>query len=193
MLKRYLKNNQSIGLILVAIGLLYPFLVYLGLNNMKPGAVIILVLIFAGLRIVFSTHGDRFFRQGLRGIAIFAAIVVLAGFLIESEFAVKAYPVAMNIGFAAIFSYTLFRQPTMIERFARLREHVITERIRRYTHHVTCVWIVFFLLNGSASAWTALWGSREQWMLYNGVISYGLIAALFGLEFLLRQRVRARD
>ena len=83
--------------------------------------------------------------------------------------------------------------PIMIERFARLREHVITERIRRYTHHVTCVWIVFFLLNGSASAWTALWGSREQWMLYNGVISYGLIAALFGLEFLLRQRVRARD
>jgi len=191
-LKPFFKNNKWFGLILVVIGLLYPFLVYFGLNNFQPGAVVVLVLIFAGLRIAFSAPGDHFFRQGLRGIAIFAAIVVLAGFLVESEIAVRVYPVAISLGFATVFSYTLFRPPTMIERFAKLKEAVITDAIRRYTHRVTCVWIVFFLCNGSASAWTALWGSREQWMLYNGIISYCLIGSLFGIEFLIRQRVQAR-
>ena len=39
---------------------------------------------------------------------------------------------------------------------------------------------------------TALWASDKTWALYNGLIAYLLMGALFAGEWLVRGRVRAR-
>jgi uncharacterized membrane protein len=37
-----------------------------------------------------------------------------------------------------------------------------------------------------------LWASERVWALYNGLIAYLLIGTLFAVEWLVRQRVKAR-
>ena len=58
-----------------------------------------------------------------------------------------------------------------------------------YTRRVTQVWCGFFVLNGALALATALWMSDRAWALYNGLIAYGLIGLLFGVEGQVRQRV----
>ena len=57
------------------------------------------------------------------------------------------------------------------------------------------MWCVFFILNGTAAAFTALYdfGSSELndkiWSVYNGGISYVLMGLLFTVEFIIRKIV----
>ena len=50
-------------------------------------------------------------------------------------------------------------------------------------------WIGFFLVNGTIAVWTVVWGTIDQWALYNGLIAYLLIGAMFAGELLVRRRV----
>lgn len=45
-------------------------------------------------------------------------------------------------------------------------------------------------MNGAIALATALWGSFEQWSLYNGLISYLLTGALLGGEYIVRLRTQ---
>jgi len=121
-------------------------------------------------------------------------ITVMAGLFVghDSLLAIKAYPVAINCGLAMAFGVSLIRPPTVIERIARLSEPELDEHGIRYTRNVTKVWVVFFVVNGSISAWSALAASIEVWTLYNGFIAYLLIGGLFSVEFAVRQIVRRR-
>jgi len=76
--------------------------------------------------------------------------------------------------------------PPVIERFARLRHPDLPPQGVRYTRNVTRVWCLFFAVNGSIAAALALWGSWAWWTLYNGLISYVLMAALILGEWWLR-------
>jgi uncharacterized membrane protein len=75
---------------------------------------------------------------------------------------------------------------------ARLREPDLPPHAVVYVRRVTQVWCGFFLLNGSVALATALWASERVWALYNGLIAYLLIGTLFAVEWLVRQRVKAR-
>ena len=59
----------------------------------------------------------------------------------------------------------------------------------RYTRRVTLAWCAFFVVNGAIAAWTAVYSSREAWVLYNGVIAYLAMGTLFAGERLLRRRL----
>ena len=61
-----------------------------------------------------------------------------------------------------------------------------------YTRRVTQAWCLFFALNGVVALATALAASDEVWMLYNGLVAYGLIGAMFAGEWLIRRHVRRR-
>ena len=80
----------------------------------------------------------------------------------------------------------------MVERLARLREPELPEVAIRYTRKVTLAWSVFFFCNGLCAALLTLWAPLSWWMLYTGLISYGLMGLLFAIEWLIRQRVRGR-
>jgi len=61
-----------------------------------------------------------------------------------------------------------------------------------YTRRLTKVWIAFFIANGLVALWTALYATLKTWTLYNGLISYILIAVLFVGEWPVRRIIKAR-
>ena len=65
-----------------------------------------------------------------------------------------------------------------------------------YTRVVTFIWCIFFVVNGSISAWLAFFGSTESWALYTGIYAYVAMGVLLGGEYVFRgfyqRKVRGR-
>ena len=104
----------------------------------------------------------------------------------------KLYPVLVNAVLLIVFGLSLWRPPSVVERLARLTQPDLPPRGVAYTRQVTRVWCAFFVVNGGLAAATALWASDAVWALYNGLLAYGLMGALFAGEWLVRQRVMKR-
>jgi uncharacterized membrane protein len=169
-------------------GMAYPFLVYVGLSAIPPFFLLLLGIALIALRGV-----------GLRRLAIgrgwlTAPALAVCGLLVLAQLspplAVKAYPIAISLTVAAVFGLSLLYPPTAIERFARLGEPDLSPGGVTYTRKVTWVWLIFLLANAGISAATALWGSLEQWTLWNGFLSYLAMGLLFVGELLVRRRCR---
>jgi uncharacterized membrane protein len=109
--------------------------------------------------------------------------------LTDSELLLRLYPSLVNLGLLVAFGATLARGPSMIEKFAYLSNPNLGPRVIRHTLRVTQVWCAFFALNGTFSAYTALYWGREAWSLYNGAIAYGLIGVLLVGEIAWRYLV----
>lgn len=118
-----------------------------------------------------------------------SATMVLTG----SQRLLSLYPALVNAGLFTAFAATLFRGPSMVEKFARLQRPDLDARAVSYTFRVTQLWCLFFVLNGAFSVYTALAWSHGAWSIYNGVVAYALTAALLLGEmvwrfFMLRTR-----
>lgn len=122
-------------------------------------------------------HGDHF-------------CILLAVF--DSPLLLRWYPVLISVFMLGLFILSLKYGPPMVERLARLREPQLPAKAVVYTRQVTVAWCVFFLCNGLLAAALTLWAPLSWWMLYTGLISYGLMGLMFAIEWLIRQRVRGR-
>ncbi|WP_345811308.1 hypothetical protein AAGS40_11125 [Paraburkholderia sp. PREW-6R] len=109
--------------------------------------------------------------------------------LTNSELLLHLYPSLVNLGLLIAFGATLVRGPSMIEKFARLGNPDLPPAAVTHTRRVTQMWCGFFVLNGTFSAYTALFWSRPAWSLYNGAIAYGLIGVLLVGEVIWRYLV----
>lgn len=169
---------------------LYPLLIFAGLQFFDARTVGACVL--AGLAIRYrrtALHVVSGFSIGqwlALGLPVLLGAAVVAT---NSEALLLLYPASISASMLIVFGATLFRPPTMVERFARLREPDLPEQSVRYTRRVTEAWCVFFVCNGAIAVYTALFASREAWALYNGFIAYLLMGALFAGERLVRRRV----
>ena len=127
----------------------------------------------------------------------FLALLLLKRFYayipIQAALALKLYPVCVNAVLLGVFSSSLARPPSAIERFARLQNPDLTPRAVGYARGVTVVWCLFFIGNGLAALGTALWASDGAWAIYNGLIAYLLMGALLGAEWIVRQRCHLDD
>ena len=164
--------------------LAYPFLVYAALGRFEPRWLALLLFALAALRAVATRQ--PMWLAAAAGAGALAAAAFFANVLLP----LKLYPVLVNAVLACVFAVSLRHPPTAIERLARLREPELPPRALRYTRRVTQVWLGFFVLNGAIALATAMWASDAVWALYNGLIAYLLIGLLFGVEWLVRQRVR---
>lgn len=113
--------------------------------------------------------------------------------LTDSQRLLTLYPALVNVGLFTAFAATLFRGPSMIEKFARMQRPDLDAHGVSYTYRVTQLWCLFFILNGTFSVYTALAWSHGAWSIYNGVVAYALTAALLVGEmvwrfFMLRAR-----
>lgn len=154
----------------------YPFLVYWGVSFIPPSAFVASAVGLIAIRcIAFDRAEATRWLPPLAGSAIF--LLLLSGF--DSDLAMKAYPVAMSLTFAAAFGASLIWPPALVTRLALLREPLLSLEAIAYTRGVTKIWFVFLMGNAAVAAATALWGSLEVWTLWNGLISYLLMGALF--------------
>lgn len=172
------------------VSLTYPLFAAFAVRAWGP------IWVVAGLCVLLALRG----LIGLKSAApaaltiglVFVAAAIAFVALFDRELSVRLYPAFMNAAMLLAFGQTLLRGPSMIERFARMMEPDLPESGVRYTRNVTWVWCAFFLINGVIAAWTAFYASWELWTLYNGVIAYAAMGALFAIEFVVRGLVRGR-
>lgn len=178
-----------IGLVCVA----YPIFVYMGISRFSPwqiaGGVLALLIVRAVVSLRFSIKKIK----SLLPLTIAAAVPALVALLWNTALGLLLMPVAVNLVLLLLFSVSLVRSPSMIERFASLQLQQITPNIRLYCQKVTLVWCGFFVVNGSIAAYTVFYTSKEYWTLYNGLISYILMGLLFGGEYIVRKRVQNKN
>ena len=183
--------------------LLYPLAVFFGLQHWQPSSMGLVLAVVVALRLLL---GSRREVDPARGQAagrgeitssrwLLSALLVFAigVYLVNDQSLLRFYPVLMNGLMLLVFAYTLYSPPPMAERLARLREPELDSRGVRYTRAVTWVWCGFFLFNGGVAAWTATSASLAVWTLYNGLYAYLIMAGVFAVEYLVRQRLRSRS
>ncbi len=172
--------------------LMYPFAVYIGLNNLKPGYLAIILITFVLMRIfLVRTKLKKF--PWLLPASILGVVAIMASAFTDSTIGFKLYPLAINFAMLMVFSYSYFKPPTVIETFARLSEKDLPPQAIKYTAKVTLVWCLFFIINGLVSLYTALFMSLDSWMIYNGFISYVMMGLLMLVEYLVRLKVKKQQ
>ena len=171
---------------------LYPLLIFAGLHFLDPRGVGLLLL--AALALRHRAQAAKLVARFSPAQFVALALPFLLGAAVlvtNSETLLRLYPTSISASMLLLFGLTLVHPPTMVERFARLEEPDLPPARVRYTRRVTEVWCGFFVVNGLVSGYTALFASREAWALYNGLIAYVLMGALFVAERLLRGRLVA--
>jgi uncharacterized membrane protein len=166
------------------VSILYPLFAAIAVRTIGPGWVIIGLLVLLALRSLLGL--TRAVPGGLTYGLLFVAAALALAALYDRHLSVRLYPAFMNAAMLMAFAHTLWRPPSMIERFARLVEPNLPESGVRYTRVVTWIWVAFFALNGAIATYTAFYSSWDEWTLYNGVVAYVAMGALFVGEFLAR-------
>ena len=177
--------RRVLGVLLVVAGLLYPFAVYYGMEQLSPR---LFASVLGGLWLARAlSHSGK---PGGRWMALGALIFCLLLGLADEPALLRWYPVLVSGMLFAVFSLSLWVGPPLVERLARLREPELPAIAVRYTRKVTQVWAGFFLANGLLTVSLIVYAPLSWWALYTGLISYALIGLLFAVEWLVRQRVR---
>jgi len=168
---------KCLSLILI----LYPILVYFGLEYVGPTAVLYSLLGVLFFKIVISTL-DKLQRVLMIASLI---IIVVIGSWVSPEIGVKSYPVIVNLSLFTLFFSSLFMSKNIIEIFARKMDPTFTEEGVDYTRKVCIAWCLFFIFNGVMAS-VSITFSSKIWALYNGFISYILIGIMFTVEYCVR-------
>lgn len=180
--------NSLVNCIIGTLTLLYPVAVYYGIRYLEPWKIAGILAILLLLRLMLAQQADKQWNRLLLLVCIaYCGLAVWNNNLITLRF----YPVLVSLGLFTVFVMSLFYPPPVIERLARLQHPDLPEQGVVYTRKVTQVWCVFFVINGLIATSTALWFSFAWWSLYNGLISYVLMALLMGGEYLVRIRTQA--
>lgn len=170
--------------------LLYPVAVYFGLQHLQPKTIAIILAILVLLRGFLARSKLMESMKGLWLIVLVTGLSVAGlSFILNSTLGLKLYPVIITGSFLAIFSYSLYAPPTIIERFARMQTSELPPEAIPYTTTVTKIWCLFFVINILVSLYTVFFTSVEIWALYNGLISYLLMGLLFIGEWGYRRLV----
>jgi uncharacterized membrane protein len=180
------KTPPLLAAALLAVSVAYPVVVYLALGHVSPRWI---ALLLVGLALARAGVTRESFWLGAAALAM---VLAAASFLGDAWMPLKLYPALVNLVMLGLFSMSLWRGPTVVERLARLRDPELPPAAVAYTRRVTQVWCGFFVVNGLVAVATALWASTAVWTLYNGLLSYAVMGALMGGEWLVRRRVRAR-
>ena len=179
----------SIGLLVGAVTILYPFFVYFGLSKYGPSVFALLLFALMVIRVAVkgSYHEPSQWLQ-LSVIGIFCCVVIL----LNSEFLLRFYPVIMSLGFSMLFAFSLTSKTTLVERFAKMTRQDYPQQALGYMRSLTKVWAVLLLFNAMIAAYTACCASLKFWTLYNGFLAYFLIAGFVLFEYIFRCYYRRR-
>mgnify|MGYP003575470948 FL=1 len=168
-------------LVMICISLIYPLAVWLGYGQIEP-RILAGLLVLAGLTRLHMLKISQAGCWWIAGTLLLFIVAVWSNVLLP----LKLYPVLVNAALLGVFAYSLISPPSIIERFARIREPNLPVPAIGYTRRVTQVWCIFFAANGVIALITALWASSATWTLYNGLIAYLIMGLLFAGEYAVR-------
>lgn len=122
------------------------------------------------------------------------AMAVLLGFiwLTKTQALMYWYPVIINGVMLTLFGSSLWAKQTVVERLARITEPDLTVSGVRYTRKVTQLWCGVFVFNIIVTITLIALNQLDWWAIYNGVISYGILALVMAAEWIVRQFVKKK-
>lgn len=124
-----------------------------------------------------------------RSLALVALVLGGASLLLRTPDFVYFYPAVVNAVLLTVFVSSLFSQQTIVEKIARVRDARFSDREIPYARKVTLAWSLFFLVNGCIALTTVFIEDKFYWSIYNGAISYALMALMFAGELYCRKRL----
>lgn len=119
---------------------------------------------------------------------VMTPLIVWGLYLLRANVWFRLYPALMVSLALAMFAVSLRRTP-LVEVLARKMGEPLDDRGVAYCRRVTVVWAVFLSVHLLVTIAT-VFASHEVWALYNGLIAYILMGALFLGEWLYRRRFR---
>ena len=174
-----MKNNAPVRAASAAVVACYPFAVFFAIKN-GCGDAAVAVLLGAVLLGFFLNR---------QKILLFCGISILAlSAVFRRAELVKLYPVVMNFTVMAIFALSLKRKPLVQIIGERMRGTTLPSEGIEYARKATLAWAAFMLFLGLCSLATVFM-QNEVWAVFNGFLSYILIALMFFCEHLARRKV----
>ena len=165
----------------------YPFLVYFGFQYFSMGTTTGLILLFFAIRLLIIRKSKTPLERTVFIATIIMALVCLLGAFLKEYKLIMLYPILMSLGLASLFAFSLRKKQTpIVEVLARIADKQLPTKGVSYTRVVTKVWLAFFIINASISFYTYQFTDFETWTLYNGLVSYLLMGALMGIEYIVR-------
>ncbi|WP_395946479.1 hypothetical protein [Caedibacter taeniospiralis] len=182
-------------LIIGAFILLYPFVIFFGMQLLSVKWLSLIILCLFGLRAVLTKNSKNSVIPAI-GLAFLSSIglgISILGMVLQNILFIKLYPVAINLALFIIFASSLYARENILYKFAqKVSRQPLPAFVRIYTQKTTIVWCLFFTLNAFISCYTALFSPIHIWTLYNGLISYIAMGILFGIEFSVRTYVKRK-
>ena len=175
---------KAVKLVVPAVVVGYPLLVYGGLRFLQPRWV---ALALGAALLARELAG---FRRGVSSPLVLPIVLVggifgLALVFNEGRFFLFV-PILVNAALFVSFARTLLAGPSMVESLARRRFGHVPPEHAGYCRRVTEVWCAFFAVNSAVILWLALRAPLAYWALYTGLIAYVLMGALFTAELTYR-------
>ncbi len=166
----------------------YPAAVYAGLTWWSTRAVAAVVLAMVVPSAILSVRrASRDTQIAVVSAPLGVVALVLIALATDDARFILVMPVMVNAVLFVTFARTLAGDVSMIERYAQLVEPNLSQPERAHCRQVTQVWCGFFILNGAAAGGLAAFAPTAWWALYTGLLSYGLMGALFVAEFIVRK------
>jgi uncharacterized membrane protein len=173
---------------------LYPLAIWIALTRFSARMVGLLILVMlVPIVVVRFRRAKREDLWAVLRIPLAILAVVLLGIVFDAPIFVLAMPVLINLVLLITFWSSLRAEHTIIERFARMKHGrdgdgaELSEAQVAHCRQVTKAWCGFFVLNAAAAAALAYFAPLSWWAAYTGGIAYGLMAAMFALEYIVRQ------
>ena len=167
---------------------LYPFIVYFGIRVLPASFFGLLLAALVVLRFSVVRSDER--AMALPVMLLLLAYAIAASVVGRTQ-ALLYYPVLVNGLLCAIFARSLHKGEPLLLRLVRARGMPMSEHAPGYLTRLTAVWAGFFAANGLVALWTTT-APLEVWTLYNGLISYLLVALLMLGEWLFRRHYKRR-
>lgn len=182
-------NQASIvRALVVAFFIAYPFLIYFGLSVLPPSFFGLVLLVLLGLRFGVLLPQER--KLFVPVLLIFLGYAVSTVYFDNAQL-LLFYPAFVNFTLFLVFANSLRDEEPILLRIVRARGYAISDHTPQYLFWLTAIWAGFFILNGLVSIWTSTL-SMQAWTLYNGLISYFIVAILGVGEWLFRRYYKKR-
>lgn len=178
-----MKSNQYIIQLPALILLIsYPFLVHFHVieHSVVPSLVVSILILFSIT-----------IRYWLTAIILSISLGLSLWFLYTGKIESLYYlpPIIINYFIGTLFWNSLRRNKIpLIERYKTLLEGDLAREEKRYARQVTIAWSVVLMCLAVISALLFAFFSHYLWSLFTNFISYGILAMMFVIEYIVRIR-----
>jgi uncharacterized membrane protein len=175
--------------LLVAVFFLsYPFIVYFGLSYFPPSFFGLVLMALLAFRYGVIKSDERTLMLPILLVFLTYAVAMV---IVDNDQMVLYYPALVSFVMCAVFANSLRHEESLLLRLVKARGMTTSPHTPGYLYWLTAIWAVFFLLNGLVSLWSST-VSLQTWTLYNGLLSYFIVAILGTGEWLFRRHYKKR-